>query len=81
MDGVAQKAESHRAARGDQVGQVVGLESFEACPESDVRRVWHLRLHRNEVLDLVGGRRLPTLKQMLSREQGTVQRSLTEHGF
>jgi hypothetical protein len=33
------------------------------------------------VLDLVGGRRLPTLKQMLSREQGTVQRSLTEHGF
>jgi hypothetical protein len=54
------------------------FEPVEAGPQTHVRGIRHLRLHAHQVLDLVGGRRLPTGEQMLAREQGSIERALTE---
>src|ERR1700686_5293942 len=68
-----------RAPEIVQIGQLVRLESLEPCPEPDVGRIGHLRLHAHQVPDLVSGRCLAAAEQVLPREQGAVEGALVEY--
>jgi hypothetical protein len=68
MNRVAHQAKAHGLAIGDQRREFFGLESLQAAPESEVRRVWDLCLHRDQVLDFPFRSGAPSLQQMLALE-------------
>jgi hypothetical protein len=59
---------SDRSPRGDELGQLARLESLEPRPQSDVRGVRDLGLHRDEVLDFFTGRGASPLQEVLTME-------------
>ena len=79
VDGRAHQRGSDRPTVLDRRSELAGVEAVQPRPEPDVRRQRRLRLHANEVLDLVEGGRGHAFEQVLAGEQGAVEGARSEH--
>ena len=73
MDRASHQRQPHRLALGEHPSQLVRVEALEPRPEAVVRRHRGLGLQPEEVLELLGNRRVHAAQQVLALEQRPVE--------
>ncbi|WP_311764825.1 hypothetical protein [Paenibacillus agricola] len=73
MKGRAHQCDAHGLSVLDELRQLFLSESFDPCPQIEVRSIWSLSLQTDQPLDGIQCWQLYATQQHLPRKQGAVQ--------